>query len=113
MEDLEATRTRVQTWLEAALAQLEENQALWNDTKAGSVHWPAIQAALIAVAEKRARQEDLDRTWAKRKAEGGALGRLLDAYEAYAHEADRLATELERLSRAQAEINTAFLATEI
>jgi len=114
LEDLDATRDRVADWLGKALARLDQVKVVWEAERAASPaadRWPAIQAALIAVAEKRARQEDLDRTWAKRKAEGGALAQLLNAYEAYARECDRLSAELERLSVAQTEINAAWLAT--
>lgn len=111
--DLDATRDRVARWLEATLAQFDEAQVAWNERRAGSVHWPPIQAALIAVAEKRATQAQLDATWAKRKAEGGAIAALLSDYEAYAEECDRLAEQLDKHHKAQAEINAAFLAGEL
>jgi hypothetical protein len=71
----------------------------------------AVEHALIGGAEKRIAQQVLDQTWAKRKAEGGALSQLLDAYDAYAREADRIGEELARLDAAQTEINAAWLAT--
>jgi hypothetical protein len=114
--DLDATRARVAGWLAAALERLDANEQAWQATKSASAaldRWPAIQGALIAVAEKRVTSQALDATWQKRKAEGGALAQLLEAHEAYARECDRLNTELERLHRAQAEINAAYLATEI
>lgn len=116
MRDLDATRDRVASWLDATLAQLDNNQAQWDADVAASPaadRWPAIQGALIAVAEKRATQAQLDATWAKRKAEGGALARLLDMYEIYAQECDRLAEQLDKHHKAQAEINAAFLAGEL
>lgn len=116
LEDLDATRDRVAEWLEAALGALEANQARWEVTKAQSdafSRWPAIQGALIAVADKRTPQSALDATWRKRKAEGGALAQLLTAYEGYAEECDRIGAELARLDAAQREINQAFLATEL
>ncbi len=73
--------------------------------------WEAVQAALIGVAEKRITQSVFDTTWAKRKAEGGALAQLLEAYDAYTRECDRLGAELARLDTAQTEINAAWLAT--
>lgn len=114
--DLEGTRERVSTWLAAALAALDANQATWQAYLALSPaadKWPAIQGALIAVAEKRATQAQLAATWAKRKAEGGPLALLLAAHEAYTRECDRLELELQRLDRAQAEINQAFLVREL
>lgn len=113
LRDLDATRDRVASWLGNVLAQLDENKAAWDDKRSGSAHWPAIGAALIAVAEKRVPRAQLDATWAKRKAEGGAVASLLIAYEAYAQECDRLAEQLDKLHKAQAEINTAFLASEL
>lgn len=113
MRDLDATRDRVAAWLSATLAQLNEAQAQWQTTCAASAHWPPIQAALIAVAEKRATQAALDATWAKRKAEGGAMAALLTAYEGYAEQCDRLAEQLDKHHKAQAEINAAFLAGEV
>lgn len=115
LEDLDATRERVETWLTSALTQLEQTQALWDATRAASPardHWEAVEKALIGVAEKRIAHATFDQTWAKRKAEGGALARLLDAYDAYARECDRLGGELNRLDAAQTAINTAWLATE-
>lgn len=112
MEDLDGSRARVATWLEKALERLDRNKDVWDRTLANSAvadRWPAIQGALIAVAEKRATQAQLDATWAKRKAEGGPLARLLANYELYAAECDQLAEELNRIYAAQAEINTAFL----
>jgi hypothetical protein len=114
--DLDVTRGRVDEWREKALARLEQVQHVWEAERDGSPaadKWSAIQGALIAVAERRARQEDLDRTWAKRKAEGGPLAALLLAYEAYARAAEQISEELEKLSQAQAQINTAYLALEI
>ena len=111
--DLDATRDRHATYLSAALAALDANQAAWEAISSASDRWPAIQGALIAVAEKRAAQADLDRTWAKRKAEGGAVAALLTAYEGYAREADRIGEELARLDAAQREINAAFVAMEV
>lgn len=113
LEGLDATRDRVQAWLAAALASLDANQAAWDALAAASDRWPAIQAAIIAVAEKRATQAAFDATWAKRKAEGGELSKLLCAYEGYAEECDRLGAELARLQAAQAEINQAFLSEEL
>lgn len=116
LEDLDATRTRVAAWLASALARLEQVQHVWEterDASPAAEKWPAIQAALIAVAEKRTRQEDLDRTWAKRKAEGGPLAALLAAYEAYATEADAIGEELAKLHAAQVEINHAWLSEEV
>jgi type IV pilus biogenesis protein CpaD/CtpE len=114
LEDLDATRDRVSAWASAALSALDVTQAAWNATRAASPalsRWEAVQAALIGVAEKRVSQTTFDATWAKRKAEGGALAQLLEAYEAYARECDRLGAELARLGLAQDQINTAWLAT--
>jgi len=116
LEDLDATRQRVQAWLDAALAGLADTEAHWQASRAASPagdRWAAVQAALIGVAERKISQATLDQTWAKRKAEGGALAALLNAYEAYARECDRLSAELERLSVAQREINAAWLATDV
>lgn len=111
--DLDATRARVQAWLTSALARLDANQAAWDAISANNDRWPTIQAALIAVAEKRATQNALDATWAKRKAEGGDLAKLLTAWEGYAKTADAIGEELAKLHLAQTEINAAFIATEI
>ena len=101
LEDLDATRARVQAWLSAALAQLDANQAQWQATLVASpaqARWDAVQGAMIGVAEKRVAQSTFDRTWAKRKTEGGTLAQLLGDYEAYARECDRLSAELARLA---------------
>lgn len=114
--DLEGTRERVAEWLAAALTALSANEQGWRATLAASpaqTAWERVQAAMIGVAEKRVEKATFDRTWQKRLAEGGALGALLEAYEVYAREADRLEVELARLSRAQAEINAAWLANDI
>lgn len=116
LEDLDATRDRVAAWLASALARLDENERQWQaDITANPAgeKWPTIQAALIAVAEHRATPQALASTWAKRKAEGGALARLLKNYELYAATCDQLAEELEKLHQAQREINAAFLAGEV
>lgn len=116
LSDLDATRDRVAGWRTAALERLGQVQHVWEaerNTSAALAQWGKVQAALIAVAEKRATQAQLDATWAKRKAEGGALAQLLLAYEAYARECDRIAEELERLHQAQTQINTAHIATEV
>lgn len=116
LENLDATRDRLATWLSSALARLDANQAQWQaDITASPAgeKWPTIQAALIAVAEKRATQAQLDQTWQKRKAEGGALARLLKNYELYCSVCDQLSEELNKIYAAQREINTAFLAEEI
>jgi hypothetical protein len=116
LEDLDGSRDRVAAWLAKALERLDANKERWEAELSHSPaldRWPAIQGALIAVAEKRATQAALDATWTKRKAEGGALARLLEAYEAYARECDRIGEELGRLDAAQREINTAYLATEL
>jgi len=114
LDNLDATRDRVASWLDAALARLDQVKVVWEaerDASPAAARWAAVQAALIAVAEKRVAQANLDRTWAKRKTEGGALALLLEAYEGYTRECDRIAEELERLNTAQREINTAWLAT--
>jgi hypothetical protein len=114
--DLDQTRDRVATWLGAALERLDANKAAWEADIAASPaadKWPAIQGALIAVAEKRATPQALASTWAKRKTEGGALARLLKNYEIYVAACDQLAEELNKIHAAQTEINAAFLATEI
>lgn len=114
LEDLDATRERHAARLQAALSALDANQATWEAERAASpacARWEAVQAALIGVAEKRVDQRTFDQTWAKRKAEGGALAHLLEAYEGYAREAERMAEELARLDQAQTEINAAWLAT--
>lgn len=116
LEDLDGTRDRIRARLSAALTALETNQAAWDTLRAASPacdRWEAVEKALIGVAEKRISQATLDQTWAKRKAEGGALAELLTAYETYAHECDRTRAELDRLDSAQTEINAAWLATEI
>lgn len=115
MENLDATRDRVAAWLESALRRLDENKGTWEADLANhpaADKWPAIQGALIAVAERRATQAQLDQTWQKRKAEGGALGRLLLAYELYAATADQIGDELNKIYAAQQQINTAWLSTE-
>jgi hypothetical protein len=116
LEDLDATREHHAARVAAALSAVDANQSAWDATRAASPacdRWEAVQAALIGVAEKRISQAQLDQTWAKRKAEGGALAQLLAVYEAYTHECDRLSAELGRLDRAQKEINAAWLATEV
>lgn len=116
MADLDGTRARVAGWVEKALERMAQVQHVWEverDASPAAGKWPAIQGALIAVAEKRATQAQLAATWSKRKAEGGDLAALLLAYEAYARECDRLGLELQRLDRAQTEINTAYLAREL
>lgn len=113
MEDLDATRERVAGWLGSALQRLDTNQAAWDAIRINNERWQPIQAALIAVAEKRATPQALAATWTKRKAEGGALAALLIAYEGYAETADRIGEELNKLTAAQREINQAFLATEL
>lgn len=114
--DLDMTRARVAEWLGKALERLDANKAAWEgirDASPAAAKWPAIQAAMIAVAEKRATPAALNATWAKRKAEGGALAKLLIAYEAYAMECDCLAEELNKIYAAQTEINTAYLSEEL
>jgi hypothetical protein len=77
LSPLDATRQRVADWLTSALRRLDENKAQWEADVAASPaadRWPAIQGALIAVAERRATQAALDATWAKRKGEGGPAG---------------------------------------
>jgi hypothetical protein len=116
LEDLDKTQARVTEWLKLALERLDRNKDVWERTLAGSAasdRWPAIQGALIAVAEKRATQAQLDATWAKRKAEGGALAQLLRTYEMFATECDQLALDLDRLHRAQAELTTAYFARNV
>lgn len=114
--DLDTTRARVAQWLESALARLDANDAQWRatlDASPAQDAWARVQGALIAVAEKRATQADLDRTWAKRKAEGGDLAKLLIAWEGYAQTADSIGAELAKLHLAQTEINTAWLSNEL
>lgn len=114
--DLDVTRDRVATWLGKALERLDANKEAWEttrDTSSAKGQWEKVQSALIAVAERRATQAALDATWAKRKAEGGALAKLLSAYEGYTRECDQLGEELDRIYAAQAEINTAFLSEEL
>ena len=113
LEDLDATRARVQAWCEAALAGLDANQATWAAALSPAQDaWGRVQGAMIGVAEKRVEKAVFDRTWAKRKAEGGPLAALLEAHEAYALECDRLGAEIARLALAQREINAAWLAAE-
>jgi hypothetical protein len=114
--NLDQTRARVATWLGSALDRLDANKAAWEADLVASPaadKWPAIQGALIAVAEKRATQAQLDQTWTKRKAEGGALAQLLKNYEIYTAACDQLSEELNKIHAAQTEINAAFLATEV
>ncbi len=114
LADLDQTRNRVADWLVSALRRLDENKAQWEADVAANPagdKWPAIQAALIAVAERRATQVALDETWTKRKAEGGALARLLKNYELYAATCDQLSDELNKIYAAQTELNAAWLTT--
>lgn len=116
LEDLDKTQAHVADWLGATLKRLDQNKERWEQNLAASdaaSRWPAIQGALIAVAEKRATQSQLDATWAKRKTEGGALAQLLAQYEVFAAECDQIALDLDRLHRAQSELNTAYFARNV
>lgn len=113
--DLDAARAHVAIVTADTLAQLDQNRATWEATLARSpaaARWEKVQAALNAVAERTMAESELARVWAKRKAEGGPLARLLVDYEAYAAMCDRLQARLGELGRAQEEINTAWLAME-
>lgn len=114
--DLDTARTYVVRCTDAVLGRLEAAQATWERTRDASPAreaWAKVEAAMIAVAEKRATQAALDATWAKRKAEGGALAGLLRAHEDYAAATDQCGVELKRWHRAQAEINAAWMATDL
>lgn len=116
LENLDQTRIHVQKWLASVLAGLDEAKATFDELvmrSPAAARWQAVQAALIGVAEKRVEQHVFDATWQKRKAEGGPLAQLLLAYEGYAQECDRLGEELDRLDKAQTEINAAWLQTEL
>jgi len=114
--DLDTTRDRVASWLGATLVRLEQAKVVWEaerDASPAKEKWDRVQDAMIGVAEKRITQYQFDTTWAKRKAEGGPLSALLLAYESYARECDQISEELAQLHAAQAEINAAWMATEI
>jgi len=116
MADLDMTRGYVARGTDAVLSRMDQALAEWRemlDFSPAKDAWTKVEAAMIAVAEKRATQAALDATWAKRKAEGGALAELLIAYECYAATTDQCGVELNRWHRAQAEINAAWLATDI
>lgn len=116
LEDMDKTRQYVARCVDGVLARLEGAQAIWErqrDASPAKDAWARVAAAMVAVAEKRATQAALDATWAKRKAEGGPLAELLSAYERYATDTDQCAAELQRWHRAQAEINTAWMATDV
>lgn len=116
LEDLDKAHATVARCTDAVLSRLEAAQHTWNLTRDASTAkdaWERVQTAMIAVSEGRATQAALDATWAKRKAEGGALASLLRAYEDYAAKTDQCGVELKRWHRAQAEINAAWLATDL
>lgn len=106
LADLPATRARVQGWVDAALALLDSNATTWARCAADPL-WQPVQRALEAVADGTMAHAQLDRTWATRTAEGGALATLLERYEGYVRECERLSVELTRLDGAMREIEQA------
>lgn len=115
IEDLDKARAHVAGCTADTLAQLDANELAWQyalRTSSAADRWEKVQAAMIGVAERRIAQEAFDRQWATRKAEGGALADLLDAYEAHAETCDRIQAQLKELQRATEEINTAWLNKE-
>lgn len=115
IEDLDKSRAHVAECVADTLAQLDTNQAAWEyalHISPAAERWAKVQAAMIGVAEGRIAQEVFDRQWAARKAEGGALAELLNAYEAYVETCDRIQARLAELNRATDEINTAWLDKE-
>lgn len=116
LEDLEKTRAHVQECIEKALERLDGAKLAWEvlrDASPARARWERVQEAMIAVAEGRVDKEAFKRQWQLRLSEGGALAALLRAWEVYARETDAAGAELERLSRAQTELNQAWLNTEV
>lgn len=116
LEDLDATRAHITHGIDAVLARLDKAKAAWAAALAASpaqTAWSRVEAAMIAVAEKRITQSALDATWAKRKSEGGPLATLLEAYERYAADTDQCGVELQHWHRAQVEVNAAWMANDL
>lgn len=114
LEDLDKTRARVQAWLAATLVRLDQAKAQWSATLERSParpRWDGVATALAQVADKELDRSILESRWQATLNAGGPMAELLRAYEAYATETDRVGVELARLHKAQAEINTAWLAT--
>lgn len=116
LEDLDKTRERVRGWLDNILAQLDGAANVWLDTRNASEalpQWNRVEDARAKVDLGEITQEQFGRQWAKRKAEKGALAKLMVAWERYVSESERLGIERQRLELAQKEINTASLALEV
>jgi len=108
LADVPASRAHVAACTASALAQLERATEAWQQALAASpaqARWAGVQAALTAVAEGNMPQATFDHAWAVRRAEGGALAALLDAYTTYTVACDAAAETLRRLWRAQQELN--------
>lgn len=113
LENLDKVRDLVCKGVDAVLARMDVAKTTWNARSAGHEGWGKVAAAMVRVADKEIPQSVFDAQWAKRKAEGGELGALLVAYEDYARIVDQCAAELQRWHRAQAEVNAAWLATDV
>lgn len=111
LENLERTTAHVQTCAEHVIIKLDAIGAAWK-AREKPADWAKVEAAMVAVAEKRMKRAVFHQAWQQRKAEGGALGATITAYEAYARECDALGAELDRWARAMDEINQAWLNLE-
>ena len=112
LEALEATRTLVIGCIDAVLVRMDVARNAWDARCAGNEGWQRVAAAMARIGNG-VTQAQFDAQWAKRKAEGGELGALLSAYEAFAVVIDQAAAELQRWHRAQAEVNAAWMATDV
>lgn len=116
MEDLGRTQAGMEERLTAALVRLDKAGEGWRakvEASPARDRWQRVQDAMIGVAEKRVSQAVFDRQWALRLSEGGPLAALMLAYETHCRECDAIVEELDRLGRAQDEINAAWLNMEV
>jgi hypothetical protein len=115
LEDLPRTQAAIADRLSATLARLEWVKEVWQAERAASPaldRWTKVEAAIVAVVEKRVEAAQFARQWALRMSEGGALAELMRGYESYCRETDAIGEELKRLDAAQTELNQAWLNKE-
>ncbi len=116
LEDLDKTVLHIHTCLEAIWARWDEATERWQAQVAASGHadrWAKVEAAMIGVGLGQVSARAFDEVWAKRKAEGGPFGALLEAWGLHKAELDGMSQELERWNRARDEVNAAVLNTPL
>lgn len=110
--DLDATAAHIQECLRAIWARWDEATERWQAQVAASGHadrWAKVEAAMIGVGLGQVSARAFDEVWAKRKAEGGPFGALLEAWGLHKVELDAMSQELERWNKARDEVNQATL----